>query len=206
MYDTTVQSVTSRVVNKKAGGTTTIYEVIDSDGNKWATFKNTIANEANRLINQAVQIQGRIEQNGAFQNYMIDDIRLGTGAQQRAQNPIQQAQQSQPPQHQGTQQIQQHPDPISSAGPTDKDWQIARAVAVKVSAQLSEDAKSFWMNLDSLVVYLMLGLKPPEYEGAGNTLRNDTPEREPNQFIPETSYSDPGRESPFGDTDGDIPF
>lgn len=204
VYDTTVQSVTSRVVTKKDGKSTTIYEIVDSDGTKWATFKNTIANEANRLVGQAVQIQGRVEQNGQWENFYIDDIRMGTGAQNRALESVREAQ---------TVQLQPHPSgPVYDAtpqipqikrqedqGPTEKDWSIARAVAVKVSAQLSEDPKSFWANLDALVTYLMLGLKPPEFENAH-------PTQESNQFIPETAYVDPGRDSPFPDTDSDIPF
>lgn len=200
VYDTTVQSVTSRVVNKKAGGTTTIYEVLDSEGNKWATFKNTIANEANRLVGQAVQIQGRIEQNGSYQNYTIDDIRMGTFSANQAVQAAQHAQVAQPPQVAQRQQTEIHPN-----SQTDKDWQIARAVAVKASAQISHDPKVFWENLDALVAYLVLGLKPPEYEGASNTLRSDPHEREPNQFVPEAAYAEnPGWES--NDDPDRIPF
>lgn len=205
VYDTTVQSVTSRVVNKKAGGTTTIYEVIDSAGNKWATFKNTIANEANRLINQAVQIQGRIEQNGSYQNYYLDDIReLPTSSRPQTQERfVEQARQAQPPQQSAPIGRQQEQGPTE---PTDRDWAIMRQTAGKVSASISENPKDFWANLDSLLTYFAYGLKPPEFEGTQGNVLQHPDGREPNQFIPESAYNDPGRDSPFPDTDSDIPF
>lgn len=206
IFDTVVQSVTQRVVQKKSGGTATIFDILDSEGRKWSTWRQPLANESNRLIGQAVELSGRIEQNGQYQNYLVDDIRAATVSANRAAQAAQAAQHAQP-QHQTVPTRQQNGEVvISQDGPDDRQWSIMRQTAGKVSAQISNDPSSFWANLDPLLTYFAYGLKPPEFEGVSNTVRNDPHEREPNQFISESSYNDPGRESPFGDADLDIPF
>lgn len=207
VFETTVQTVTQRIVNKKAGGTATVYEIVDGDSIKWETFRQPLANEANRLIGQQVEIQGRVVVNGTYENHVIDDIRPGTGAQYRAQagSPIQE-------QPQRAQERAVEPAPIprtDDQGPTEKDFRIARQTAAKVSAQLSDNAKDFWANLNSLVTYFAYGLVPPEYDSSNALRVPAAPPEIPmaNQFVPEHAYGDPGPDfsKPEYD-DSSIPF
>lgn len=195
-----VSEVTQRVVNKKAGGTATIYQILDEFNNKWETWNQDVAKEANRMLGQTAEIMGEIEQNGQYTNRKINDIRLATNSQQQAPNPVEQARAA-----------QREPEPImrdGDQGPTEKDFRIGRQTAAKVSAAISgNDPTSFWKNLDPLVTYFIYGLMPPQYAGSNELQREPVREeiREANSFIPETAFNDPGRESPVAYVD-DIPF
>lgn len=210
-HDTTVQSVVQRVVNKKAGGTTTVYDIIDGNGVKWSTFKQPVANEANRLVGQRVEMMVRIEQNGQYENKLIDDIRafgFNGGSAQAEQPrggyaPAQAAMQAQ-----GIPEAQSAPATQAPTIPTanwldEKQWAIMRQAAAKVSAQISQDPASFWRNLDPLITYFATGFMPPEFDSVGN------PPQDPH--VPEQEYSfiPPGTSEGFGNgpnPDSDIPF
>lgn len=214
VFETTVQSVTQRVITTRDGRNSTIYDIVDGSNRKWSTFKQPLANEANRLIGQQVELTGRIETNDrGYENNYLDDVRLGTGAQQRA-NPAEQAMRTQPAPEAPRQAIPEQAPP-ASAGPTLKDVAIARQVAAKVSAGISTDAVSFWANLDPLVTYFLFGLKPPEFSGpftntpaadVAKVIERAIPKQ--NEFIPAGAYADPGPEAgrPAPDEFEDLPF
>lgn len=203
IFNTVIASVASRTITRrKDGKTITIFEVTDQGGTTWTTSRRDIANEANRLVNQSVEIQGRVEQNGTYENHYLDDLRAipnGQVQQQPIQQAVQRAQQAQP---------QQEPAPIrQQSWLDDKQWAIMRQAAAKVSAQLSDNPSAFWANLDPLVTFFAYGLKPQEFETPSNTLRQDFHEPQINQFIPQAAIdNDPGRESSSSYDDGDIPF
>lgn len=201
-----VSEVTQRVVNKKAGGTATIYQILDEFNNKWETWNQDVAKEANRMLGQTAEIMGEIEQNGQYTNRKINDIRLATNSQQRADRepppytPAEQARLAQPT---------SDSEPImrdGDQGPTEKDFRIGRQTAAKVSAAISgNDPTSFWKNLDPLVTYFIYGLMPPQYAGSNELQRE--PVRQANEFIPETAYADPGSDPTKPETwDDGIPF
>lgn len=203
--NTTVESVSQRVIQTRDGRSSTVYEIL-AGGVKYATFKQQIANEANRLIGMMVELTSHAEQKGEYTNHYIDDIRQATGAVQRDSfAPIQQAQEAQ----QRTQPVQQpQQPPIPRTGdeePTQRDFRIARQTAAKVSAQLSGDnPKDFWANLEPLVTYFTYGFLPPEYDPAQQAPKQTAQRAEPTPYVPNGFEAPNTGGSEFGDDD--IPF
>lgn len=209
--NTTVESVSQRVVQTRDGRSSTVFEIVDGRGTKWQTFKQPIANEANRLIGMAVEINGRTEQNGQWTNHYIDDIRQATGAVQRETfapaQAAQQAQQAQPPaqrdepQSYGT----EHAKPAGSDW-NEKDWSIMRQCAGKVAGQISgNDPKDFWSNVGPLLTYFAYGLVPPEYDPVRQQATQPPPQQQSQRYVPENVPTQEQAWTPGGNDD-DIPF
>lgn len=194
IYDTTIESVYSKVVNRKSDGRAiTIFEITDSNGTKWTTSRKDLAGEANRLLNQRATVQGREEQKGEFLNHYLEDVRAANGSPPAPPQAPPHVQQNSPPP-----QIPQAP-PVGSWTATEKDFNIMRQTAAKVSAHLSHTPAEFWSNVDDLVDYFAYGTKPERF------LR----------FIPPSFEDDPGPDptkpewtdsSSMLDPDSDLPF
>lgn len=209
VYQTTVESVTQRVITTRDGRNSTIYDILDGAGTKWSTFKQPVANEANRLIGHPVELIGRIEKNDrGYENNYLDDVRLATGAQQRQAEqprgsyaPADRAMQAQQPERPQQQSI-----PKAVWAPDEKDWSIFRQVAAKVSAQISSTPEDFWENLPALVTYFAYGFFPPEY--GRNAAAPDIHEPIPQERFLPAGYVDPGPEpgKPGPDQFDDLPF
>jgi hypothetical protein len=72
-----VLGVEGRSVNGK-----TIYDVAFSDGVKYATFKQPVADAAQRLVGQPAVADVTVKQKGQYMNYYLDEIAPGAGASQ----------------------------------------------------------------------------------------------------------------------------
>ena len=208
-YSTTVTGVSSRTVTrKKDGKTITIFEIVDSHDRKWTTSRRDLANEAYGLVNKAAEIEGRMEQNGSYENFYLDDIREAVASAQRPQEGIPESRQSAPEQQNIT----------GDGEGTAKDWSIWRQCATKVSAQISQTPAEFWANVPQLVTYYATGLMPEireeltprqqrEQESSVTSYAPAAAAQasQKNTFVPESAYNDPGRDSPVDYID-DIPF
>lgn len=214
-HDTTVQGVQQRVVNKRTGGTTTVYDVIDGNGVKWSTFKQPVANEANRLIGHRVEMQIRIEQNGQYENKFIDDIRafgMNGGSAQAEQprggySPAERAMSASGVQPDPQPMAVDTPIPMAPQGEDDKTKQIRimRQAAAKVSAVISTTPIDFWRNLDPLFNYFQTGLMPQDFLADAVTSYAQPEPTQQSEFFP-AGTADPGREYSGSPTDDDIPF
>jgi hypothetical protein len=60
----------------------TVFEVALSDGQKYTTFNDALAQQANTLVNQAVTAQVEVSQNGQYTNYNLIAIRPSTVSSQ----------------------------------------------------------------------------------------------------------------------------
>lgn len=214
IVDTTVQGVTFRDVNRKSDGKSIrIYEIVDGNNTKWTTSRIDIANEANAKLGQPVQISGRQEINGVYENFYLDAIGSPNGLTPppSQQFPIPEtiaAQITHVPAPQAAPQPQPAPIPtpppppveIAPTGPTDKDWTIWRQVATKVAVNLSATPAEFWANTEDLIRYYAYGVKPQL-----QAIVTSPPTG--NQFVPEQAFSDPGPDPNAPEySDDDIPF
>lgn len=194
-FTITVDDVKSREVRTKDGRESRIFQIFDDRGTRWETWKKQIANEAYRLIGQTARIQGRIEQNGQYENHYIDDIEPANGNNAPERDYA--------PQQPERQQTRREP---ARWEPDGKDWNIMRQTACKVSAQLAgNDPRDFWVNLDALTAYMAYGQMPPEFQFQ-SPLPPSRDDRSGggNQFVPDDF--DPGREDRPMPDDSDIPF
>lgn len=217
VYDTVINGVATKVVNRKSDGKSiTIYEVTDSAGTVWTTARKDLGNEANRMIGRGVQIQGETVQNGNFTNHYLEDIRqMGEAPTQYAAPPQQwgppagvqapmapQTPSPPPPPSPG-------PPPVAAPtsyaapppqGPTDKDWFIFRQTATKVAVHISSNPAEFWGNVDDLIRFYAYNQKPTI------TTPPPTPAQQ-ERFIPEAAVADPGPDPTRPEwQDEDIPF
>lgn len=172
---TTVKGVSSRTANRKSDGRPfTIFEIEDAAGTKWQTFRKDLAEEANRLIGQPVEIQGSSTQNAnGFTNNNLEDITAGSfGTAQGI------------PEGNGNYGATPPIQDSSSQSVPDKQKQlfIMRQTAAKVAATISPTATEFWANCDSLVGYFISGEKP---NVIGSTITAAIPEQEPQPFVAE---------------------
>jgi len=223
IYQTTVREVRSKnLTRKKDGKPFTLYEVTDHTGVAWTTGRRDLAEEANNLIGQPVEIQGHEETNAAgYKNYYLDDIRAG-GAGTNQALPSPDSPFGPPPGAPGfpppQQPVQQPPAQAQQTiQPVDgqvtellKQTLIMRQTAGKVAAQISPSAVEFWSNCDALYTYFSTGQKPNIIPPAG--VREPAPQPPPpgGRFITDAILSDPGPEPEkpaFASTfDDDIPF
>lgn len=205
IYDTVITGVTSKVVNRKSDNRPiTIYEITDANNTKWTTSRRELANEANRLINTNVTVQGRQEQKGNFMNYYLEDLRSKNGAA-----PVMQPQPTPsppPPPSPGPPPVQQQAPLPQHWTPNEKDFNIMRQTAAKVSANLSTTPAEFWSNVDDLVVYFTTAEKPERFNRFVPPAITQPLEGTGNQFIPPSYEDDPGPLDQPGYTDDDIPF
>ena len=147
IYQTGVKGVSQKVVRRKADGREmTIYEIQDAQGYVWTTTRKNIATEAHRLVGQQVLLDGRVEQNGTFTNRYLDDIKSAGDRSDFVPEP------HAAPSFEAPQIPVQNGD--------NKQDQIHRQTAAKVSAVISGSAAEFWSNVDDLVEYFNSGSKP----------------------------------------------
>jgi len=194
-FTVTVDDVKSREVRTRDGRESKVFQIYDDKGHRWETWKKQLANEAYRLIGQPAVITGRIEENGEYTNYRLDDIQAANGATYDApypdRQPAERARAAQPQEQRREWQ------------PDGKDLNIERQVAIKVSAWLvgpNGNPNDFWANLNDLMGYMSYGTIPNEYGGAKEQPRQQQQER----FIPEEF--DPGPMDRPEPDDSDIPF
>lgn len=106
-----------KAVNGKTTPTgKTVYEIEFSDGKTYATFKQDVAVEARAAIGSSVTAEVSEQQKGQYTNYYWNGITAKTADPA----PV----------------VQWIPGQIQAPAPSDKDAQIARAVALKAAVDL----------------------------------------------------------------------
>lgn len=154
-----VQGVQTRTVNGR-NGPFEIHEVFINGMPHVA--KRDVWEQARAMQGQTVEMQTRTEQKGQYTNYYLDSFGngglVGTAPPQPSQSaPV--AYQPQPAQSELP--AFSGPQP-SLSDPTQRDLQIWRQVALKVSAQLSNSPHEFWGNLADLMRYIEHGQIPAD--------------------------------------------
>ena len=117
----TILDVEGRDVNTSRGPGR-VFNVKGSDGRRYSTFNAKLAQEAVALKGQGAKIEFETRQKGEFTNYDLKALEAASVVQtvETSSNGSQ-----------GVTTV-----PVASQGPSDKDTQIARAVALKAAVEL----------------------------------------------------------------------
>jgi hypothetical protein len=131
MTHSLIEAAAPRTFTKRDGNQMTLFEVT-INGRKWVARK-PVFDVAEGLVSQMADVTTRVEQNGNYTNYYLDEIKPVAAAKASS----------------------------DYAEDPERSERIARQTATKVAAIIStHDPQAFWANVDDLVHYYMTGDKP----------------------------------------------